>query len=289
MKRYMKNTALFGLLLTTSAGCSLPFGLLNKVGMGQHNAQAKQSVPANTGNKKTKNNNQDQKAQRTSQSRKGDSAYSGPAHKFLLKNTIKTIDGKSIVTNPSSLLVCVDKHRNLPFNYVPTDLVVPDIPFIYGNNHYYEKMNMRKVAAGAIQQMFQAAKHDNIKLYGVSGYRSYKTQVAVFSSNVNKYGSAEKANQVSAEPGQSEHQTGLAMDVTSAKIGDQLVQKFGQTNAGIWLASNAWKYGFIIRYQKGEQAITGYEYEPWHIRYVGKVAAKTIHQNHLTLEGYLSK
>ncbi|HET7615667.1 MAG TPA: M15 family metallopeptidase, partial [Bacillales bacterium] len=110
-----------------------------------------------------------------------------------------------------------------------------------------------------------------------------------FQSNVDQYGSAEKANQVSARPGQSEHQTGLSMDISTPEIGVDLDQNFGETKAGKWVAAHAADFGFILRYPKGKEDITGYEYEPWHLRYVGKKPAKTIMENHLTLEEYLSK
>lgn len=151
----------------------------------------------------------------------------------------------------------------------------------------YEKSYLRSVAAEAIENLFAAAESNGIELIGVSGYRSYETQQVVFASNVEKYGSRKAANQVSAIPGQSEHQTGLTMDVSSKSFGYRLSTAFGSTKAGQWLAANAWKYGFIIRYKKGTKAITGYSYEPWHIRYVGKKAAEVIHKNEITLEQYL--
>ena len=90
-----------------------------------------------------------------------------------------------------------------------------------------------------------------------------------------------------AYPGQSEHQTGLAMDVSCQSVGFTLEEDFGQTTEGIWLSENAHKFGFIIRYGKDTTNITGYSYEPWHIRYVGKDAAKEIYDLNITLEEYL--
>ncbi|WP_432409628.1 M15 family metallopeptidase [Wukongibacter sp. M2B1] len=97
------------------------------------------------------------------------------------------------------------------------------------------------------------------------------------------------ANQTSAKPGESEHQTGLAMDVSSPSVNFQLTQYYSQTREGKWLVENAPKHGFIIRYPAGKEYITGYNYEPWHIRYVGKNAAEFIMNENITLEEYLGK
>ena len=121
----------------------------------------------------------------------------------------------------------------------------------------------------------------------MSGFRSYERQKDVFAQNVKKLGE-ETARRVSATPGQSEHQTGLAMDVTSPEIDFKLTTEFEKTREGKWVLENAHKYGFIIRYPKGKEAITGYDYEPWHLRYVGKEHAAYMKEHNLTLEEYLS-
>jgi LAS superfamily LD-carboxypeptidase LdcB len=190
-----------------------------------------------------------------------------------------------IVSNPTGVLVLVNKNNNLPSGYVPGNLVVPNVAFPF--QEYNEKKLIRQDAASALEEMFRDAKADGINLYAVSGYRSYSTQSSIFNSNVRKYGSVEKANQFSARPGQSEHQTGLAMDITSTSVNYGLSQAFGDTKEGKWLRENAHKYGFILRYQQGKEAITGYQYEPWHFRYVGKEAAKEITSRNITLEEYL--
>ena len=111
----------------------------------------------------------------------------------------------------------------------------------------------------------------------LSGYRSYYTQQYLYNSYVSTYG-RESADTFSARPGHSEHQTGLAFDVGS--IDDY----YGDTPAGIWLKENAHYYGFIIRYPKGKEHITGYKYEPWHIRYLGVDIATDIYNKGVTLE-----
>lgn len=114
----------------------------------------------------------------------------------------------------------------------------------------------------------------------VSGFRSYTKQESTFAYWCSIDGE-ETASTYSARPGHSEHQTGLAMDITS------LSQSYGKTAEGKWLAENCYKYGFIIRYPKGKTDITGYMYEPWHVRYLGASTAKLVHDSGLTLEEFL--
>ena len=144
---------------------------------------------------------------------------------------------------------------------------------------------MRIEAAQALTQLFTMAKENNISLMGVSGYRSYGRQAQIYARNIQI--SATKA-QFSAPPGCSEHQTGLAIDVSAASNNYQLSQSFAATPEGQWLATTAPAFGYIIRYQNAKEDITGYQAEPWHIRYVGIDVAKIITQQGLTLEEYLS-
>lgn len=114
----------------------------------------------------------------------------------------------------------------------------------------------------------------------VSGFRSYNTQTVIYNRNVANYGEAE-ANSWSAKPGESEHQTGMAIDISS------LSQSYGDTEEGIWLGENCHKFGFIVRFQKDKEDITGYIYEPWHVRYLGKSTARLVHDSGLALEEFL--
>lgn len=182
-------------------------------------------------------------------------------------------------------LVLVNKTHALPADFVPDDLVVPGVRFSFTED--LPKKKMRREAARALEKLFEQAERDGIELAAVSGFRSYERQAAIFANAVQRKGEVE-ANRVSARPGQSEHQTGLAMDVSSASVGYALVEAFGETVEGKWLAQNAPKYGFIIRYPKGKEHITGYRYEPWHLRYVGVEHAMKISQRGLTLEEYLN-
>lgn len=194
----------------------------------------------------------------------------------------------TVIANPTSILALVNKTHQLPDGYTPKNLVYPNVPFPYPDK--IEKREMRADAADALEKMFAAASDAGFKLYGESGYRSYQRQVSVYEHNVQTLGKA-KADIVSAHPGTSEHQTGLAMDITSQDMltnADPLTQQFGDTDAGKWVANNAYQFGFIIRYPKDKENITGYEYEPWHVRYVGVKAATYIHDHHITLEQYIN-
>jgi D-alanyl-D-alanine carboxypeptidase len=204
--------------------------------------------------------------------------------KYALIDTITTnANGKKVVTDPADVAVVVNKQRSLPDNYIPADLVEPQIPFTF--KAIVEKRMLRSVAAKALEQLVAQAEKENIHLFGVSGYRSYATQKSVFGGNVQDKGTVE-ANKVSAQPGQSEHQTGLAIDLTNNVPEDQLVESFGDSKEGVWLAAHAADFGFIIRYMKGKESLTGYSYEPWHIRYVGKEIAEEVYAGQMTLEQY---
>lgn len=183
----------------------------------------------------------------------------------------------------SAGLILVNKTHSLPDGYVPSELVSPKV-----SSANSTKTKMTPEAAAALEALFAKAKRDNIKLTAISGYRSYERQKAIFASNTGKYGSAEAANQFSARPGQSEHQTGLAMDVSSSSVNFALTQAFAETREGQWLKENAPHFGFIIRYPRDKEAITGYQFEPWHIRYVGKSASLEIAARNITLEEYLA-
>ena len=135
-------------------------------------------------------------------------------------------------------------------------------------------------AKAALTEMINAAAKEGINIYKISGFRSYSTQETLYNNYVKRDGQA-SADRYSARPGHSEHQTGLAFDLNS------LDQSFGETKEGKWLEKNCWKYGFIIRYPKSKESVTGYMYEPWHVRYLGKDTAKKVYDSGLCLEEYL--
>lgn len=184
---------------------------------------------------------------------------------------------------PDSITVMVNKQYKLPDNYKPADLVYPDVPFIFSEK--IEKRMMRKEAAGALEDMFAGAKQDGVRLAGVSAYRSEATQTTLFNNYVARDGE-EKARTYSAVPGHSEHQTGLSIDISGTDGKCAAESCFAGTEEAEWLAAHAAEYGFIIRYPEGKQAITGYMYEPWHVRYVGKEIAASVAARGITLEEY---
>jgi D-alanyl-D-alanine carboxypeptidase len=185
--------------------------------------------------------------------------------------------------DPASITVFVNKEYSIPKNYKPTDLVTPNV--IFNLITYDERTLMRKEAADALEKLFAAAKKDDVILYGISGYRSYQRQYHIFTSNIVKKGKVHTLK-YSAVPGTSEHQTGLAIDVSSKSLAFKLSSGFSSSPEGLWLAENAHRYGYIIRYPEDKADITGYAYEPWHIRYVGIGLANYLYINQLTLDEY---
>ncbi|MFC2947886.1 D-alanyl-D-alanine carboxypeptidase family protein [Virgibacillus sediminis] len=208
--------------------------------------------------------------------------------KGLPQETVTTTSDEStpVIANPYDQLALVNKQQALPNDYTPEDLVVPDVRFPFEDD--LPKKKMRKPAAEALMNLFQAAEQEDIELFAQSGYRSYERQDSLFTAYANENGE-EAANKFSARPGESEHQTGLTMDITSASVNFELTTDFGETKEGKWVEENAAEHGFIIRYPEGKEHITGYQYEPWHLRYVGEKAAKEIMNQGITLEEYLEK
>lgn len=170
------------------------------------------------------------------------------------------------IDSASSLTVVVNKHRPLdPQSYVPKPL------------SRIQAERMRSDAAEAYKKMVRVAKAGGVNIVAVSGYRSYDTQASLYDSYVQQYGQ-ETADTIAARPGHSEHQTGLAMDVGNSSGVCALQDCFEDTPVGAWVADHAWEYGFIIRYPEDEEDVTGYAYEPWHIRYVGPKLAEEMRQ-----------
>ena len=192
-----------------------------------------------------------------------------------------------LIESPEAYDVLVNKKRTLSKTYAPQDLVkLTEVPTVLSNP---EINQLREVAYNALVELFNAAKEEKgYELYARSGYRSYGTQDSLYNSYVNSRGQA-AADKYSAKPGQSEHQTGLAMDITCEAMNFSLDDTFGETDEGKWVAENAHRFGFIIRYQKGKEDITGYMYEPWHIRYLGAELAKEVYDSGLTLEEFFEQ
>ncbi len=180
--------------------------------------------------------------------------------KATTKSTTKATASHS-VSSPTYIngILIANKTYALPSNYNP---------------------GVNSAAQSAFNTMAADAAKQGINLYIVSGFRSYSSQASIYNNYVARDGKA-AADRYSARPGHSEHQTGLAFDVNS------LSQSFENTAEGRWLAANCHNYGFIIRYPKGKESVTGYMYEPWHIRYLGTGTAAAVHNSGLTLEEYL--
>ena len=187
---------------------------------------------------------------------------------------------KVINTVNEDYTILVNKTNVLRSNYTPKNLVKLNIEFLSDTSN--EARCMEKKAADSLEDLVTTAKKENIILIGSSAYRSYKSQLRILKEETDKKG-VDYADKYVAKPGQSEHQSGLAVDVTNR------VRCFDKTSKEAqWLANNAYKFGFILRYPDGKEDITGYNYEPWHIRYVGKDIAKEIYMKNITLEEYLS-
>ena len=183
-----------------------------------------------------------------------------------------------------SLITLVTKQRALAADYVPPDLVPVPQNFVSSQEHQY----LRAPAEEAMVRMLGAALREGLGIKVLSGYRSYQYQAAVFKGEVATYGCTQALRE-SALPGHSEHQLGLAADLTSADVGWGLDASFAETSEGRWLASHAASYGFVMSYPPGKEQITGYIAEPWHYRYVTPPFAEAIQASGETSTEFLGR
>jgi len=205
--------------------------------------------------------------------------------RYIIKITYAVLTSTEEMNKAEDILILVNKEHDIPEKYVPGNLVEADVQF--PTTTAMDQKMMQKDAAKALEKLFKSAEKESINLFGVSGYRSFDYQKKIYDKKVKAVG-REEAGKYVAYPGQSEHQTGLAMDVTNkAGASNILTENFGKTKEGQWLKDNAHYFGFIIRYPKGKEDITGYNYEPWHLRYVGIEAATEIKSRGIVLEEYL--
>ena len=181
----------------------------------------------------------------------------------------------TILVDCRNVLAPVNEQHSCPPDFVPGDLV--DV----GSGQ-----TLRSEAAAAFTEMLAAAQREGHILLVVSGFRSHETQTRIWGSSVASTGEEETAR-FSARPVHSEHQLGTAMAVSNRDLGGALEQAFGASKEGKWLAGNAPRFGFIVSYPPGKEAITGYSYEPWHIRYVGAAEAQRVVASGLTMHEYL--
>jgi len=182
--------------------------------------------------------------------------------------------------DPSNVWTLVNKGRGLPTEYVPNGLIVPTVSVKAG---VALDKQVRNTLDAPLTDMFAAAQAAGHSLMVGSAYRSAPYQDMLFKTYVAQSG-YELADKYSAHPGFSEHQTGLAVDLSTTSQQCFLSECFIDTEDGQWLADNAYKYGFTLRYLKGKEAITGYNFEPWHYRYVGVSLATALHQSGISLD-----
>lgn len=186
--------------------------------------------------------------------------------------------------NTNSLLVLVNQNYRLDEFYAPTDFVpveVPVTPYSQVNTNY-----LRRDAADATELLFSKAQEAGYELTLRTGYISYSVQKNLYNQDVYEMG-LEYADKFNSRPGHSEHQTGLAIDITTPSINNELSLEFADTEEGKWVLAHAHEYGFIIRYPENRESEVGYFYEPYHLRYVGVEVATEIFENNWTLEDYI--
>ena len=180
--------------------------------------------------------------------------------------------------NLNKINILVNKHNYLKEDYVPENLKSLSSTYALSN------MKMVEEAANAFESLSKDASKENYKIIAMSTYRSYEYQVDLYNKYVKSDGK-DAADTYSGRPGNSEHQTGLAVDVYNQT---ETYTNFEKTKEYNWMQENAYKYGFILRFPKGKENETGYEFESWHYRYVGKDIAKYIHKHNITLEEYIA-
>lgn len=196
----------------------------------------------------------------------------------LISNTVLASSKNSLnaLCNDNNYLhILVNKEYALTKDFKPDSLRMPNVKFASPGN--IQKNYLEENASYALENLFNAAKKDNITLIAVSGYRSYEYQNKLYNRAIKNEGINQNS---SAKPNESEHRLGLAMDLNI------IDQSFENTKEFKWLSKNAHKYGWIIRYPKGKTAVTGYIYEPWHIRYLGVELATEVYESGLTLEEF---
>jgi D-alanyl-D-alanine carboxypeptidase len=194
-----------------------------------------------------------------------------------------TLPRQFSLTDPSSPWLVVNKHRPLvPADYVPADLVQPAVAATASG----ESALLNSTTAAAAEVMFAAAAQEGVAMVLASGYRSYGTQVTTYGGYVASRGQAD-ADTASARPGYSEHQTGWAFDIADGGGACSFQPCFADQPAAVWAKANGHRFGFVVRYPLMFHPITGYYYEPWHLRYIGvEAATDMVNRGINTLEEY---
>jgi D-alanyl-D-alanine carboxypeptidase len=243
------RTILISVLLVVAAGVALVAGLFVGGGGPFANASGAGATPTPT-----------------EEPRPAPEAVAPPA-------SVDTFDrAKFSIDDPNSIWVVVNKLRPLnPPDHVPPDLVFVDVPYTF-------EPELRQEAADAVIAMFNAASAEaGLSLASNSAYRSFAAQENIYVGD----------DLSTARPGFSEHQTGLSIDIGAESGECSIEQCFGDLPEGVWLRDNAWRFGFVMRYPPDKTPVTGYEWEPWHFRYVGtELAAEMRETGVITLEEF---
>lgn len=188
---------------------------------------------------------------------------------YELNLTTDVSDGYEMLAN---------KYYLLTSDYIPENLVLIDNNYAWGEDHY-----IIDTVYDAFKDMWQDAYKEGYYLMINSAYRSYEDQEEVYNAYKEAYGT-KYAESIAARPGASEHQTGMALDIFEKSNSSS--KTFKDTEVYTWLKENSYKYGFILRYPEGKEDITGYSFESWHYRYVGKETAKKVYDLGITYDEY---
>lgn len=188
-------------------------------------------------------------------------------------------EDSEFIKNPDDITALANKYNEVPEDYEPSDLVEMDDSYA---NNMYGTLTLRKEAYDMFVKMCDASREDGVTFKAESAYRSYNYQSIIYNNYVNNNGK-ENAEKYAARAGFSEHELGLSLDLSNIWTITSKGEEYK------WLSKNAYKYGYIIRYKEEWEDITGYSAESWHIRYVGKKAAKVIQKENITFEEYYAK
>ena len=194
----------------------------------------------------------------------------GADHEWYDEKYVKEADTKQ------EKLILINKFNHIDKKYTPKNIIAVSNQYAYGSNSITEE------TFNAFKNMFYAAKKEDLTLIITSSYRDYETQDKLWNQYANAYGD-DYADSVSARAGYSEHQSGYALDIVTY---NSVMNDFEKTDEFKWLQKHAHEYGFILRYPKGKEYLTGYDYESWHYRYVGTDVAKAIHDKGITFDEY---
>ncbi len=218
--------------------------------------------------------------------------YTGKKWSKQLEEALKDVDFTSFafdIDNPvyisdvDSLFVLANKANRFPNDFKPKNLITPKSKHAGSPS----RRQLREPAANAMDDLISAAKADSVEIQTVSAYRSISYQRGLFKAYAKRH-SEEEANQFSARAGHSEHHTGLCVDVSSPSVGYGLDYSYGNTKEGKWIEDNSYKYGYVVRYPRDKNILTGYRYEPWHLRYFGVPLATYLHETDLSYEEFIA-